>query len=126
MVLAVVSLMGCTSSRLRYGVEMRNGTSEEVNDVSVNFDGFRSGGGVLVPGGVKSYQYVPRPVPLRATVVWRTGDGQLHERGVDVPTVSRDLIQDGMLIFTIRDAHADEVDVQADGAPPALPKYLGR
>ena len=101
---------------------MRNATSEEIEDVSVNFDGFESGGGILVPGGLKSYQYVPSPVPRQATVVWRTSDGELHERAVDVPAVSREFIHNGMLVFTIRDAHQEHVDVQADAAPPPLPK----
>ena len=124
MAVTLVILPGCAKNELlRYGVEIRNATSERINDVSVNFDGFEAGVGLVVPGAFKSYHYVPRPVPRVATVVWRTGDGRLHQLDVSVPTVSRKHIQDGSLVFTITDADDDVVEVEAEPAPPPIPKY---
>ena len=78
-----VSLLSCVTD-YRYAVVLQNDGTSKLTDTTVVYDGFRSIGGNLIPKSKKTHLSPRYPIPDKATVVWRTPDGVLHEKEVEV------------------------------------------
>ncbi len=68
-----------------FDLTLQNGTSHFIYDAHVEFDGFRSVGGVFASGAAKTHMGVKRSVPPAVTVVWRDVDGKTFSRQVQIP-----------------------------------------
>lgn len=109
--LSFTGACGCGSAYGRHAIVLKNGTSQEIKDAMVTYDGFRSLGGGIAPGGSKGDMGPPKGIPNRATVEWTTPDGQRHEQVVEVAEhVPKGF--DGNVIFTIREDGSVELEAQ--------------
>ncbi len=70
-----------------YNVIVRNGGTRRVTNVQVAYGEFRSIGGTLSPGIWKLHGNPGHPIPETATVEWRTEDGQMHRKDVEVKSL---------------------------------------
>ena len=75
---------GCFSLMPEYCIGVRNNTKETIRDVDAKCDRFHTGGGIVVSTGLKLYLSQFDPIPKKALVQWRTPDGVLHEKEVEV------------------------------------------
>jgi hypothetical protein len=76
--------VGCSLFRPEYCIGVRNSTKETIRDVDAKCDRFHTGGGIVVPTGFKLNLRQWDPIPQKALVKWRTSDGMLHEKEVEV------------------------------------------
>jgi len=67
-----------------YNVVIKNVGKRSVDHAHVMYGEFRSVGGVLPPDVWSKHMVPEYPIPERATVEWRTEDGELHRREVAV------------------------------------------
>lgn len=67
-----------------YDIVIRNVGTKTITDANVQYDDFRSLGGIVSPGYGKSHQNPNYPIPEKATIEWRTEDGKLHQKEVEV------------------------------------------
>ncbi len=67
-----------------YNVVIKNVGKQGIEDAHVTYGQFRSVGGVLSPGLYAGHGHPEYPIPTVATVEWRTADGQLHHKDVEV------------------------------------------
>jgi hypothetical protein len=79
---SLVLLSGCGVED--YNVVIKNVGSRGIDRAHVLYGEFRSIGGVLSPGILKSHGHPDHPIPSTATVEWRTEDGQMHRQDVEV------------------------------------------
>ena len=80
--LMVLFTAGCNVEE--YNISIRNTGSAPITEAHVIYDGFRSAGGNIQPGGGGVHLLPDYPIPDRATVEWRTADGQTHRTEVEV------------------------------------------
>ncbi|MGA7617087.1 MAG: hypothetical protein WBX15_18120 [Thermoanaerobaculia bacterium] len=106
-------LITCASTPT-YNVVLRNATAEKITGAHVSYAGFRSVGGVLVPGAMARQALVQKPVPQKAKVEWRTADGQLHVKEVAVKTAIPERFS-GDITFEILDHEQVRVSAQGGG-----------
>jgi hypothetical protein len=67
-----------------YNVVIKNVGTRRVDKAQVIYGQFRSIGGVLSPGIWKLHGNPEYPIPAAASVEWRTEDGQMHRKDVEV------------------------------------------
>ena len=67
-----------------YNIVIKNVGTKRVDNAQVVYGEFRSIGGVLSPGIWKLHGNPDHPIPATATVEWRTEDGQIHRKEVEV------------------------------------------
>lgn len=67
-----------------YNVVIKNVGKQEIRDGAVVYGDFRSIGGVIIPGSKKGHGHPEYPIPATATVEWRTEDGVMHRKDVEV------------------------------------------
>ncbi len=67
-----------------YNVVIKNIGTRRVDNAQVIYGEFRSIGGVLSPGIWKLHGNPEYPIPSIATVEWRTIDGKMHRKDVEV------------------------------------------
>jgi hypothetical protein len=67
-----------------YNVVIKNVGTRRVDNAQVVYGEFRSVGGILSPGIWKLHGNPEYPIPSTATVEWRTEDGVLHHKDVEV------------------------------------------
>ena len=79
----LIIVTGCVTD-YGYNVVLLNIGKVKLTDATVNYGTFMSGGGNLIPNTRSVYLLPSHPVPAKATVVWRTPDGILHEKEVEV------------------------------------------
>lgn len=82
LVLAALLAGGCSVED--YNVVIKNVGTRRVDNAQVVYGEFRSIGGVLSPGIWKLHGNPEHPIPAVATVEWRTADGQMHHKDVEV------------------------------------------
>jgi hypothetical protein len=93
-----------------YNVVIKNVGAGRVDRAQVRYGSFRSIGGVLSPGIWKIHGNPDYPIPDVATVEWRTEDGEMHSRQVEV----KKLVPKGFkgdIQFEIADDHTVTVRV---------------
>jgi hypothetical protein len=83
-----------------FHLTLKNGTTHDIYDAHVEFDGFRSLGGVFGAGTAKTHVDLNRAIPSEATVVWRNPDEQSFSKRVVVPANLRSAEE---LVFTIHE-----------------------
>lgn len=76
-------MMGC-SAMYNYDISIQNIGSKLISNVDVTYNGFHSGGGYISPGYGAEYMNPEYPIPQKAAVEWRTNDGELHQKEVEV------------------------------------------
>jgi hypothetical protein len=67
-----------------YNVVIKNVGKLDIEDAHVTYGQFRSVGGFLPAGLYAGHGHPDQPIPNRATVEWRTLDGQMHRKDVEV------------------------------------------
>ena len=67
-----------------YNVVIKNVGKRTIDDATVIYGEFSSGGGILIPNALKGHGHPEYPIPAKATVEWRTEDGQMHRTEVEV------------------------------------------
>ncbi|MDD4870754.1 MAG: hypothetical protein PHR77_09360 [Kiritimatiellae bacterium] len=67
-----------------YNVIIKNVGKRTIDDAHVIYGEFRSIGGILPSGIYAGHGHPEYPIPEKATVEWRTEDGQMHRKDVDV------------------------------------------
>ncbi|MDD4870756.1 MAG: hypothetical protein PHR77_09370 [Kiritimatiellae bacterium] len=67
-----------------YNVVIKNVGKRTINDATVIYGEFSSGGGIIISGSEAGYGHPEYPIPEKATVEWRTEDGQMHRKDVEV------------------------------------------
>jgi hypothetical protein len=78
----VLLVAGCGVEE--YNVVIRNAGTRTIDDARVSYAAFRSIGGIIIPGSEKGHGHPDAPIPAVATVEWRTEDGQMHRKDVEV------------------------------------------
>ena len=68
----------------QYNVVIKNTGKKKIDSAHVLYGGFRSIGGILIAGSKKGQGRPEYPIPDSATVEWRTDDGVMHRKDVDV------------------------------------------
>ena len=87
-VMILMAFWGCTSMQsYPYDVSIKNGGRVALTDANVVYGQFKSGGGNLLSGSTSVYSHPEYPIPREATVEWRTPDGTLHKKTVEVKSV---------------------------------------
>lgn len=71
-----------------YGMGFHNETTATITDTRVDWTSdrgaFNDGAGILAAGADGTTSSDPRPIPLKATVTWKTADGKPHSQVVEV------------------------------------------
>lgn len=67
-----------------YNVVIKNVGRRTIDDAHVMYGQFRSVGGILPSGIYAGHGHPDYPIPSTATVEWRTEDGVMHKKDVDV------------------------------------------
>ena len=67
-----------------YNVVVKNVGRRTIDDATVIYGKFTSGGGILPPGIYAGHGNPDYPIPTVATVEWRTEDGVMHRKDVEV------------------------------------------
>ena len=95
---------GCRSSNRPpyYTVCMKNETEALIRGTEVLFGSNSMGGGSLRPGGLAFYHGVPVHVPEKARVVWKSEDGQQHEKEVEVLRLMPSRMNEITVFFVIK------------------------
>jgi hypothetical protein len=105
----LVVVVGCTgpffygcSNRVPYDtVCMKNETGALIRGAEVLFGTNSIGGGSMMPGALKFYHGVPVGVPEKARVVWKSEDGQQHEKQVEVLRLMPSRMNEITIFFVI-------------------------
>ncbi|MDB5290620.1 MAG: hypothetical protein JWL69_1861 [Phycisphaerales bacterium] len=78
-----------------YGFGFYNATGQELEDSGITWVGdgrFHSaGGGVMAVGSTKTQDDEPAPIPEKVTAFWKTADGKMHRKEVEVAPLVTDL-----------------------------------
>jgi hypothetical protein len=107
----ILFMTGCqTMAQIpKYSVVVTNGTTNLLTYAMVKYGDFESLGGSFPPGRKKVDELVPFPIPKQATVLWKSQDGESHEKLVEVQKALPKDFSDGDIIFTILEG--DKVEV---------------
>lgn len=81
-VIVLLMSLGCATED--YSVVIRNAGRHQLDRANVTYGEFNSGGGVIIPGSIAGHGHPGYPIPDKATVEWRTEDGQIHQKVVEV------------------------------------------
>jgi hypothetical protein len=82
MFVASLVMVGCGVED--YNVVIKNVGTRRVDNAQVTYGEFRSIGGILSPGIWKLHGNPDHPIPAVATVEWRTEDGVMHRKDMEV------------------------------------------
>jgi hypothetical protein len=82
LLVAAALMGGCRAEE--YNVVIKNVGTSRVDNARVLYGNFQSIGGVIISGSQKGHGNPEYPIPATATVEWRTEDGQMHRRDVEV------------------------------------------
>ena len=96
-------MTGCQSMAKppQYALTLKNGTTNAIKDAGIRFEAYRFDWGNFSPGRSKSDRMVPNPIPLNATVFWKSDDGKPHEKVVEVLKSLPKDFSEGDIILTI-------------------------
>jgi hypothetical protein len=83
LLLLIFLICGCRTMQ-DYNIVIQNNGTKTITDANVQYDDFQSLGGIVSPGYGKSHHNPDYPIPEKAIVEWRTEDGKLHQKEVDV------------------------------------------
>jgi hypothetical protein len=86
--IALISLSSC-STQQEYMLSISNSSGFEIDNAHILYDDFTSVGGVIPPGGIASHLYPDRPIPIKAKVQWRTHNGDMHSKTVEVKKLTK-------------------------------------
>jgi hypothetical protein len=100
--LAAVVVGGCGVED--YNVIVKNVGNRTIDDAHVVYGEFRSIGGIIIPRSEKGHGHPQYPIPTTATVEWRTEDGQMHRKEVEVKSLVPKSFS-GDIVFEIDDGN---------------------
>jgi hypothetical protein len=83
LLLLILVICGCKTTQ-DYDIVIRNIGTKIITNADVTYGGFHSGGGIVSPGYGATYQNPDYTIPEKATIEWRTEDGKLHQKEVEV------------------------------------------
>jgi hypothetical protein len=99
--LAALACCGGCERSASYTMTVKNGTSEDLNDVRIAYGNYSLIVGALDAGVAGSEGLVTAELPSQGNIRWRTPDGVLHEKTLQLrPAVPADFRQ-GVLMVEI-------------------------